>query len=704
MCSCVPLFAQDTDSLEASLKGRLHDTVRLNTLLQLSNNFRFADPAKGKTYSHMAVVAALKTGNQKALGEAYHYLASSFFQVAAYDSSEKYNQQALAVRLRINDEKGLAASYTNLGQLYGDRGRSQEGFDLLHKAEKIYRKLNMERHLSLVYNSLGNLYYEQKLYELAFKAHKQSYAVRLKINDEEGQIASLNNIGHATYYLYGADSARPYYLEAVKRAMQSGDVYKQVQSLNNLGAFYIDTEDRQKAITTLKKAIDIGEGTEYEELLGNAYMNYAKLLLQVKKDRSQALHYALKAEKIINTQNLPGQTYQAQNMIASIYSLTGDYKKAYDYMYNAYITKDTFIRQSVQDQLASLEAKYEGEKKQLEIENLKQQEKLNAAKLDVQTSELNRRSLQLVLVAVLALFFLVMGYILWKAYGQKRKANLEISQQKELLELKNTEILDSITYAKRLQDAILPPVALLKSHLPQSFVLYLPKDIIAGDFYWLHANSEDDILVAVADCTGHGVPGAMVSVVCSTALDRALKEFGIREPGKVLDKVTELVLETFEKSESQVNDGMDISLCRIRRSKESCTVEWAGANNPLWYSSDGTMKEIKANKQAIGKNERQQKFDTHQIELNKGDLIYLFSDGYADQFGMTEEKWAEEKRKTVRSKIGGKKFKYRQLQDLLTSIRSNEMEEQKVILEQRLKLWQGELEQVDDVCIIGIRV
>jgi serine phosphatase RsbU (regulator of sigma subunit) len=116
------------------------------------------------------------------------------------------------------------------------------------------------------------------------------------------------------------------------------------------------------------------------------------------------------------------------------------------------------------------------------------------------------------------------------------------------------------------------------------------------------------------------------------------------------------------------------------------------------------MKEIKANKQAIGKNERQQKFDTHHFELNKGDLIYLFSDGYADQFGMTEEKWEEEKRKTVRSKIGGKKFKYRQLQDLLISIRSNEMEEQKVILEERLKLWQGELEQVDDVCIIGIRV
>ena len=261
----------------------------------------------------------------------------------------------------------------------------------------------------------------------------------------------------------------------------------------------------------------------------------------------------------------------------------------------------------------------------------------------------------------------------------------ELSESREKIQEKNKEILDSINYAKRLQEAILPPAHFVKEHLPESFILYKPKDIVAGDFYWLEQKG-DTIFIAAADCTGHGVPGAIVSVVCSNALNRVVLEFGITEPGKILDKTRELVLETFSRSDADVKDGMDISLCAIN--KKTNEVKWAGANNPLWYITDEEMKEIAPNKQAIGKTDIASPFTTHTISLKKGDILYLLTDGYADQFGGEK----------------GKKFKYKPLKELLLKNSKFSPLQQKEKLENTLEYWKGNLEQVDDVCIIGIRL
>jgi len=263
--------------------------------------------------------------------------------------------------------------------------------------------------------------------------------------------------------------------------------------------------------------------------------------------------------------------------------------------------------------------------------------------------------------------------------------NKETEEQKKIVEEKSKSILDSITYAKRLQDAIIPPINLIKKYLPESFVLYKPKDIVAGDFYWME-RAGDNILIAAADCTGHGVPGALVSVVCSNALNRTVKEFHITQPGKILDKVRELVLETFEKSESNVQDGMDISLCCLNTKTNE--MQWSGAYNSLWYIQNGEMKELPADKQPIGKVDKPQAFNTYNLNLQKDDTLYLFTDGYADQFGGPK----------------GKKFKYKQFQEVLTENAGKTMEEQMKTLDEVLNEWKGTLEQVDDILVIGIKV
>jgi serine phosphatase RsbU (regulator of sigma subunit) len=281
--------------------------------------------------------------------------------------------------------------------------------------------------------------------------------------------------------------------------------------------------------------------------------------------------------------------------------------------------------------------------------------------------------------------FMVIFFVILYFRGDAEAHEADLEEKNRVISLKNTEIIDSITYAKRLQDAIMPSEKEIYNNIPESFILYRPKDIVAGDFYFAEQKG-DHFFVAAADCTGHGVPGAMVSVVCSNALNRAVIELNLTQPGEILDRVTEMVVDTFKKSDHDVKDGMDISLCVINIKTRQ--IAWAGANNPLWYVSNDQLTEIKATKQPIGKSDNYKSFTTHVLNLAKGSLVYLFTDGYADQFGGPK----------------GRKFMYKQLADIIMANKDLEMGEQRNKLEQAFVNWKGTSEQVDDVCIIGLRL
>ena len=295
-----------------------------------------------------------------------------------------------------------------------------------------------------------------------------------------------------------------------------------------------------------------------------------------------------------------------------------------------------------------------------------------------------------VVIGAFIFILILTGFVMY-SYAQSKKANgllarknHKIVTQSSIISQKNKEIIDSINYAKRIQKAILPPDELIEQWLPESFILYKPKDIVAGDFYWMEKKG-NKLLFAAADCTGHGVPGAMVSVVCNNGLNRSVREYDLSTPSDILDRTRDIVVHEFGDHGSDVKDGMDIALCSLDGNR----LEYAGANNPLWIIRNGSdaVEEIKADKQPVGVFQNSKPYASHTIELQKGDTIYVFSDGYVDQFGGEK----------------GKKFKAANLKRLLLSIQSESMERQKTIIDEAFENWKGELEQVDDVCIIGVR-
>lgn len=277
-----------------------------------------------------------------------------------------------------------------------------------------------------------------------------------------------------------------------------------------------------------------------------------------------------------------------------------------------------------------------------------------------------------------------------------RQRTAEVVQQKEEIELQSlkiaelyNQVTDSIIYAKRIQEAILPAPSELERLLPEHFVLFKPKDIVSGDFYWMESLGEQ-VLLAAADCTGHGVPGAFMSIVSHNLLNGAVREQGLTEPAKILDDVNKRLSDTLQTSaERTVRDGMDLAVVSFTASKDTNMIQYAGAYNSLYLIREGELIEFKSNKIPIGNyyENTEARYTNNEISLQKGDAVYIFSDGYADQFGGPK----------------GKKLKYSAFKQMLIDFQNQSMAEQKAFLDNTIESWKGELEQVDDILVIGLQ-
>ena len=316
----------------------------------------------------------------------------------------------------------------------------------------------------------------------------------------------------------------------------------------------------------------------------------------------------------------------------------------------------------------------------------------------VAVSEENKKIFSTIFMVMGMLMNFMIGYYL---IGVNDEYESVISGQKALLEMKNQEITDSVNYAQRIQEAYLPDPPVFSKLFPESFLLFKPKDIVSGDFYWVYGVKNGDeylVFAAVADCTGHGIPGALLTIICCNALNEVVVSGKEYDPGRILDKTRDIILTNLKShQDGGRNDGMDISLVALAsrpvEPDNYLALQWAGANNPLWIIRNGNggvaeLVEVRPDKQPVGKFVNPTPFTTHQIEVNSGDTIYLFSDGFQDQFGGSK----------------GKKFKAANLKSLLLSIQHMPMREQHETLLARFDSWKGEIEQLDDVCMIGLKI
>ena len=623
------------------------------------------------------------------------------WSLSEYDNAFKNYSKALEINIKIDNKQQQAAILGNMGVIMDTRGRYAEALTYYFQSLKIEEEINNEKGQAVTLGNIGIIYYNQKEYEKALDYYEKSLALKEKINETNSISTILGNIGIVYHNQNNFDKALAYYQKGLAVDRRYNNKYGISRHLGNIGLAYEDKKDFNKALDYYFEALKIDEelnnkiGIVYQKsYIGNIYM----LLEDYKKSEKFLMESYQLSEKIGSLEVLESSTEK----LSKLYEKTNRKELAFDF-YKLFIQyKDSLLNEENTKASIEKEMQYLYEKKSVADSLAYEKEKaLSKAEIAKQKAEIKmKKNQQYALFGGLILIILFSGFM-YNRFRVTNKQKQIIESQKIIVEQKNTEIVDSIKYAKRIQNAILPADELLKQQLKDFFILYHPKDIVSGDFYWLEKH-EDQILFAAADCTGHGVPGAMVSVVCANSLSKALLEVKEVIPAEILDKTKQLVVEHFEKSGEDVKDGMDLALCSLRfdissskldKSARVATLQYAGANNPLYIVTKNEkgiaeLFEIKPNKQPIGKYFRQESFTNHEVELRKGDSIYIFTDGYADQFGGPK----------------GKKMMYKPFKDLLLNIQDKSMNEQKEILEQYFNDWKGSLEQVDDVCVIGVRV
>jgi tetratricopeptide (TPR) repeat protein len=618
-------------------------------------------------------------------------IVALYISNGSYDLALQYANQAKSLAQKISYKRGEANAFNHIGRIFFSKGDYADAIANQFENLKCSDQLKNKTLVANAYNEIATIYDAQGNYEDAIKFYTQSLELRKQLNDKEELAASYNNIGTIYDFEGKFNQALDYYNKGLTINLEIKNNEELAKNYANIGVVYKELTDYNMALEYTDKSIAIDEQYGYTEGACAGLFNLGDIYY-LQKNYKLSNQYYDKALKIAKELGLKDYLKEGYLNMTNLDSALGDYKAVY-HSYKNFITyRDSLRNEESTKKTLEEQYKYEGEKKEAAI-------KAEQDKRDAIASEENRRQrLMLWLIAIIATGIGVVALVIYRSLQQNKKAkeiieikSKETEEQKHLVEEKQKEILDSITYAKRLQQAILPAREEIKKYLPDSFLYYKPKDIVAGDFYWME-HLDNNTFIAAADSTGHGVPGAMVSIVCSNALNRAVKEFELRDTGKILDKTRELVLETFEKSGEEIKDGMDISLLRIRYQVPGikADVQWSGANNQLWYikKEGAEVLEIKADKQPIGQTDHAKPFTTHVLEMEKGDILYLMTDGYPDQFGGEK----------------GKKFKYKQLEVNLLANSTKDLEGQGNSLSYAFDDWKGSLEQVDDVTIIGIKL
>ncbi|MBK9284338.1 MAG: SpoIIE family protein phosphatase [Sphingobacteriaceae bacterium] len=715
------------DSLKSLLNDPI-DSTRAKAHNSLASYYAKRDLLLARQYVNPAIKISSKAKYKRGLGDSYSIICNILMNSGKFDSAIYYNSLAaqtweeLGNRPRvvamhgfrgdveeaagdyhlarktfsacvqeyaeIGDTINMADAYIHLARMAMDNGKLDQAMEMFLKAKQLFELCRHEWGLVVVMNDMCTLYGERKQFDKKINAQRKVVELCYKVGKSNEAIIGIDNLGTAFLSVNNLDSAEFYFMKAYHLLKDLPEhrgrplVWSHLAVINHLRnrlpqaeKYYFETKAMYEAVNNMSS-------------LAAVFTNLGELYFDMKKYNLSEEYY-LKSKEIHEKLDAKPSLENVYNGLRKLYHALGKHDLSFEYGTKLVALKDTLYLENNQKAVEEMEAKFNSDQKEKELE-------LKDSQLSNQRSEIKSQNLQKMILAIGASTLLVIGILLLVGMNRKRKANLllesqkeEILSQKHIIEEKNKDITDSIRYAKRIQEAILPADELVDAALPEHFILYEPKDIVSGDFYWVQKHG-DLSLFAVADCTGHGVPGALMSVVCSNALSRAVNEKKIFSPALILDEISAMINDTLrqQRQDSTIRDGMDIGLCVLNR--RNGKLLYAGANNPVYLVKHGELLSLPANKQPVGSflEDYVKPFTEQEVQLEKGDLLFVFSDGFADQFGGEK----------------GKKMKYKRLQELIRQSKELPMKEIKNKLLSEFKEWKGSREQVDDVCILGIRM
>jgi len=655
---------------------------------------------KSIKYLNLAVQASSTAKDTLNLLDIYHTMGVNYYYLGLYDSSLYVFKTNYDISVLYNDTALLSRSLNTLGTIYYARGRYTEAITYALESLKLSEALKNNERISSSLINAANIYKAMNSDSLALDFYFQALD---KIPEDRRDYLSstFNNIGIIYENQNRLRLAKQNYEKALVISIEEGDEQKMMAKYINLGSVSVKQKQYMEAINYYTNALNIAVKRDDKKRIAQININIAELNIYQKR-ANMAIRELVKADQIAKEFGFREIQKQVYHKLSEAYKIKGNFETSLDYYEKYASTKDSLLNDDTQKAFADMQTKYDTEKKQQENNLLKKENALQELKS-------KRDDLIKIVFAVGSIFllaFLIFAFrqirIIRKKNYLLAERNYEIQFQKEEIEMQRDEIgrqrdivvkqkeeiTDSIYYARRIQKAVLPHDTYVESVVPEHFVLFRPRDIVSGDFYWIRKIGNKLITIA-ADCTGHGVPGAFMSMLGVSFLNEIITQAHIPDAHVILNKLRNSVKTTLDQTgkADEAKDGMDIALTII--DFDAMELQYAGAYNPLYFYRDGELIEKKADKMPIGIYIKEKdSFTKHAIPIQKGDTFYIFSDGYVDQFG------GEKKRKFM-----AKPFK-----KMLGEIQDKSMNEQKEILHKTLENWRGPNDQVDDIIVVGVRI
>jgi len=705
-----------TDALKNKLQLAKHDTTRCNILSRLIEEEGddaiwplYNNELKNiceKNLKNLSGTDPLHPYYLKRLAEAYNNIGYLEQQQGHSTKAIGHFEQSLKLREQVKDKSGIAESLNNIGVIYQNQGDLPKTLEYYHKSLKIYEEISDKAGIALCLNNIGAIYKSLNNSLKALEYFEKCLKLQEEIGDNIGLAYVLSNIGNIYSTSGNYKKALEFHFRSLKIREELNDKVGMALTLNHIGSIYhnLAGTGKDQNDSLLNKSLEFHSRSlklqeEVGDKKGTAYSlnSIAKVMFQ-KDKTNQALEYAERSLNLSKELGYPEIISYASGLLSKIHAKTGNYKAAYEMQVLFKQMADSLNNESNRKSGIQKEIQYTYAKKaaadsvKASEEKKVTQAKLSASEAKLEEEKTRRFALYggIMLVLVFAAFMFNRFKITQKQKQiielkeqETQKQNEVITHQKHLVEEKQKEIVDSINYAKRIQYSLLAHEEFLKGSLPEHFVYFNPKDIVSGDFYWATKRG-NKFYLAVCDSTGHGVPGAFMSLLNIGFLSEAINEKGIESPDEVFNYVRQKLIDSISKEGQK--DGFDGMLLCFEKNNNRVT--YASANNAPVLVREEKLIELEDNRMPVGIGENKDNFSLFSIDIKQGDLLYLYTDGYADQFGGPK----------------GKKFKYKQLNELLLSNHQLTLIEQKNKLQNHFNSWKGELEQVDDVCVIGIRI